>query len=314
MEVAIIGGGTIGSTTAYTLAVERPELDITLVDIDEDLIEGHAIDIRHARTLNRLPQFGNDGETGSITAVPPSVSAIESADVAVVTASTERPPESVQQGGRAAFLDDNMEIAREVGELLAERDPLPVVVVSNPLDRITYRVWESTGWDRHRFLGYSLSETARTADKLSRLLDVPPTEIYCPVGGEHGENVVPMFSRLTVDGDPVDLSREDRRAVIEYVRGAAYKVIELRGPEHSSRWVTGQGIARLVGAVLDGGVSGAPIAVSVPLDGEYGFEDVSLSVPVEIDRSGVRRILEWDLSEEELAQLAVAAEAISADL
>ncbi|UWG46518.1 Malate/lactate dehydrogenase [Halanaeroarchaeum sp. HSR-CO] len=314
MEVAIIGSGTIGSTAAYTLALERPALDITLVDVDEDLAEGHAIDTRHGRLLASLPQFGNAGSTGSITHAGPEPSAIESADVAVVAASVERPPESVQQNGRSAFLEGNLEIAREVGELLAERDPLPVVVVSNPMDRITHRVWEATGWDRHRILGYSLCETARAADKLSERLDVPAAAIYCPVGGEHGEHVVPMFSQCTVDGDPVDLSEADEAAVLQYVREIAYDVIELRGPEDSTRWLTGQGITRLVGAILDGGVDGRPITVSVPLDGEYGIEGATLSVPVEIDRSGVSRILEWDLSADELEGLHAAADAIRADI
>lgn len=314
MDVAIIGTGTIGSTAAYTLAMERPTLDITYVDIDEELAEGHAIDTRHGRLLKHLPQFGDRQRTGSITHAGPVPSAIESADVAVVAASIERPPESIQQDGRSAFLEGNLEVAQEVGELLAERDPLPVVVISNPMDRIAHRVWEATGWDRHRILGYSLCETARTADAIAERLDVPATDIYCPVGGEHGENVVPMFSQLTVDGEPVDLSEADRAAVLQYVREIAYNVIELRGPDDSSRWLTGQGITRLVGAILDGGVDGRPIAASVPLDGEYGIEGVTLSVPVEIDRSGVSRILDWDLSAEELDGLHAAAEAIRADI
>lgn len=314
MHVAIIGAGTIGSTAAYTLALERPGLDITLVDVDEDRAEGNAIDIRHGRTLGALPQFGDTPVGGTITAAPPRPAAIADADVAVVTASVEFPPDSVRRDGRSAFLEGNEEIAREVGTLLASRDPLPTIVVSNPLDRITHFVWEATGWDRHRVFGYSLSETARAADKLADLLDVSPNDVYCPVGGEHGEHVVPLCSQLRVNGEPVELSESDRESVLEYVRSVAFDVIQLRGPEQSSRWVSGRGVARLVQAVLDGGVAGPPLALSVPLDGEYGLEDVTLSVPVELDRTGVNRILEWELSDAELAALESAAAAIRTDL
>lgn len=316
MEVAIIGGGgTIGSTTAYTLAVERPAVDITIVDIDEDMGSGHAIDVRHGRALNQLPQFHTDTDAnlGSVSAAPSEGASLATADVAVVTASIPRPAESAKRGGRAEFLDRNLELATTVAETLDDRDPLPVVVVTNPVDRITYKIWQETGWDRHWFLGYSLSETARTADKLSEILEVPANEIYCPVGGEHGENVVPFFSHLTVDGESVAISADDEQVVRDYIRDVPYDVIEQRGAEHSSRWVTGQGVARLVGAILDDGLQGAPVAVSVGLSGEYGLEDVCLSVPVEIGREGVGRILEWEFSEEERDRLQAASDAIRAD-
>lgn len=234
-----------------------------------------------------------------------------------MAASVPRPADSAERGGRAAFLERNSELAATIAETLRARDPLPVVAVTNPLDRITYRLWRETGWGREWFLGYSLSETARTADRIAALRDVPADDVYCPVAGEHGEHVVPLFSRLTVDGEPVTLTPDERAEVRDYVRDIPYDIIELRGADQTSRWVTGQGVARLVCAVLDGGTAGGPdqpIALSVPLDGEYGFEDVCLSVPVEVGRSGVRRIIEWDLPDRERAQMEAAYESVRADL
>jgi len=315
MHVAIIGGaGTVGSTTAYTLATQRPEIDVSLLDVDEDGAEGHAIGIRHARTLDRLPQFGNHGPMGAVSSGPSESASLADADLAVVTASVPRPADSAERGGRAAFLDRNLELASEIGAALREHDPIPVVAVSNPVDRIAYRIWEETGWDRSYVMGYSLSETARAADRIASLRGVPANDVYCPMAGEHGEHVVPLFSRLRIGGEPAALTDTERQTVTDYVRDIPFDVIALRGAEETSRWVTGQGVARLLSGIVDGGFDGDPIALSVPLDGEYGLEDVCLSVPVELSRTGVERILEWDLPEREREGLRAAAESIRADL
>ncbi|MDZ5811397.1 hypothetical protein U4E84_08565 [Halorubrum sp. AD140] len=102
--------------------------------------------------------------------------------------------------------------------------------------------------------------------------------------------------------------------MIEYVRDIPYDIISLRGEAETSRWVTGQGVARLTQAILADGVKGDPIALSTPLDGEYGFTDVSLSVPVEFGRDGIDDILEWELSEREYSGFLSAYESVKSDL
>jgi malate dehydrogenase len=315
MHVAIIGGaGTIGSTTAYTLAIQRPEIDVSLLDIDEDGARGHAIGSRHARTLDRLPQFGRSGPIGSVTAGPSESASLSDADLAVVAASVPRPADSAKRGGRAAFLDRNLELASTVAAALREHDPIPVVAVSNPVDRIAYRIWRETGWARSYVMGYSLTKPARPADPLASPRVPSATEVYCPIAGEHGEHVVPLFSRLRIGSESAELTEAERTTVKDYVRDVPYDVIDLRGAEETSRWVTGQGVARLVSGLVDGGFGGDPIALSVPLDGEYGLEDVCVGVPVELSRNGVDRVLEWDLPERERDGLHAAAESIRADL
>lgn len=315
MEVTIIGaGGTIGCTAAYTLATERPEFDITLTDIDEDLVSAHAIDIRHGRTMTQLPSFTPKGRMGAVETVSSMAAAVETADIAVVTASVPRPTGAAKRGGRAYFLEQNQDLAERFGEVLAEQDPLPIIVVTNPVDHITYHLWQAAGWDRSWFLGYSLSETVRTVDRIAYHRDVRASSIYCPVVGEHGEQVVPLFSRATIDGKSVSLTVDERHDIREYVRNIPYDIIELRGQAETSRWVTGQGVARLTQAVVDDGIAGEPIALSVPLDGEYGFTDVCLSVPVRFGRDGINEILEWDLLDHERARLEEAYESISSAL
>ncbi len=312
MDVLVIGGGgTIGSTVAYTLSVLRPATNVVLADPRTDHTEGHAIDLRHstchvAHPAGR-PEFG-DGAVGSVTVESPRPELVSEADCIVVTASISRPIDGAERGGRYAFLQGNLEVAEDVGSILAEAEPTPTVVVSNPLDRITHRLWEASGWPRRSIVGYSLSETARFADVLSRIADVPPGEIDCPVLGEHGEHLVPAFSRATAGDEPLELSADEREHALEFARNAAYEVIKRRGGADTSRWVSARGIACLVVRILEGGVE--PICLSTPLDGEYGLDGGCLSVPLALSPDGVERIIEWELSKDERRRLAEAHEAV----
>ena len=313
MDVLIVGGGgTIGSTVAYTLSVQDPATNVTLVDSDADAAEGHALDVRHstrhvAHGLGR-PDFDPENP-GTVRAADASASLAEAADCIVVTASAPRPEGGDARGGRLTFLERNLEIADEIAGWLGEADPTPVVVVSNPVDRITHRLYRRTGWPRRHFVGYSLSETARIADEIARRTDASPQEVYCPIVGEHGEHVVPLFSRATVGGDPVEFSEAEREAIVEYVRDVPYDVLKLRGARDSSRWVTARGVAAIVRRLGDGRAD-APVCLSTPLDGEYGFDGVSLSVPVELDDEGVGEIIEWDLADEERSAFEAAYRAV----
>lgn len=316
MDVLVVGGGgTIGSTVAYTLSVLDSSTNVTLVDTRADAAEGHAVDLRHstrhiAHAAGR-PDFESES-IGTIKAASPDHELVDAADCVVVTASVPRPAGGDERGGRLTFLEQNLEVADDVAAWLGAADPTPVVVVTNPLDRIVHRLWQRTGWPRRRFIGYSLSESARIADELARLTDVTLADVYCPVLGEHGEHVVPVFSRATVGGQPLDLSPAERRDVVEYIRDVPYDVLQLRGAADSSRWVTGRGVAAVVRRLLDG-TSSEPICLSTPLDGEYGFEDVSLSVPVRLGEGGVDEIVVWSLSEDEQERFERAYRAVRVD-
>lgn len=311
MEVAVVGGaGTVGSTAAFALGGLLPDAEVRLVDVDADAAEGHAIDLRHAGAQAANPVGRHGGAAAvDVRTAPPGPEGVADADCVVVTASVPRPDGAAERGGRTSFLELNREVADEVATWLRAGEPAPVVVVTNPVDRITYRLWRATGWPRARFLGYSLSETARLADKLAAMADADPDEVSCPVLGEHGEHVVPAFSRATVGGEPLSLSREQRREAIEYVRDVPYDVIDLRGGHETSRWVTGRGVALLVASLLTGGPD-EPVCLSTPLAGEYGYDDVCLSVPVTLGPEGVEEIHEWELPDRERERLDAAYRAV----
>lgn len=315
MNVLVVGSGTIGSTVAYTLSVMRPSADITLVDADSDVAEGHAIDIRHStrhagHAVGR-PDFV-PGEQGTVRSADPDPELVDAADSIVVTASVPRPEGGSERGGRLTFLEQNLEVADDIASWLQDADPTPVVAVTNPVDRITHRLWTATGWPRRYFLGYALSERARITDEVARRVDAAPRAVSVPILGEHGEHIVPVFSRATVDGEPIELSPTEREEIREYVRNVPYEVMNLRDPSDSSRWVSGRGVAGLV-ARLDEGSTETSVCLSTPLDGEYGFENVSMSVPVRLGPAGVEEIVEWSLTAEESDRLDAAYEAVRPD-
>lgn len=312
VRVTIVGGGgTVGSTVAYTLAIDRPRVDVRICDIDADAAWGHATDVRHARCHAGHALGTATPPTGSVDAVDPGTAAIRDADCVVVTASVPRPEGGAERGGRDTFWPANRDVADEIAGWLRGSDPCPVVVVSNPVDRVVGRLHDRTGWSRERFLGYSLSETARVADAIARRVDADPAAVDCPVLGEHGEHLVPAFSRATVDGDPLALDAAAREAVLSSAREVPYDVIRRRGRRDSSRWVTGRGATLVVEALLDGGTS-EPVCLSTPLNGAYGIEDVAVGVPVTLTGGGVETVVEWSLPPAEMEALRAAAAAVRA--
>ncbi|RLM88394.1 lactate dehydrogenase [Halobellus sp. Atlit-38R] len=326
MHVAIIGGAsTIGSTVAYTLAGLAPTVDVSLVDIDEGAAWAHATDVSHAGYhFANAPGASagyNPDSVGTIDSATPGELPALDPDLLIFNAAAPQPEDATDRGAREAELERNREIVEDVAEDLTALDPTPLLVVTNPIDRLVYHFYSLLGWPRRCFLGYSLSETARAADALADGLGVHRNDVYCPMMGEHGENVVPVFSRARVDGEPVEISADERADVREFVRDVPFEIAKKRGVGETSRWVTSAGVTRVVRTMLaadeqatrDSDGTG-PFCLSTPLAGEYGFEDVALSVPVDVDAGGVAAIHEWELTDEETEQLTDAYDAVRADL
>jgi len=326
MHVAIVGGAsTIATTVAHTLAGVTPTVDVSLVDINEGAAWAHAKDITHATYhFSNAPGSTTAGdEVGTIQAGTPDELGELDPDFIVFNAAAPQPEDATDRGAREAELDRNLPIVKSVAEDLRPLDPTPLLVVTNPIDRLVYQFYSLLEWPRRYFLGYSLSETARMADAIGTELAVPQNDVYCPMMGEHGENVVPILSRTRVDGEPVETEPLDREELLEYVRDIPFEIAKERGVAETSRWVTSAGIARVIRSVIAGSSDGGdghrgrldePFCLSTPLSGEYGYEDLALSVPVDLDADGVREIHEWDLAPEETSDLAVAANAVRADL
>ncbi|GAB7020777.1 malate dehydrogenase [Halostagnicola bangensis] len=317
MHVAIIGGAsTIGSTFAYTIIANNPNADVTIVEKAEDAAWGHATDITHGQYhFADSPKEGSSA-SGTIESIGTDELETLEPNVVVITARAplEIDPKEAENGDvRKKELAGNVPIIDDIATQLRSIGPLPVIVVTNPIDTITYRLWDRLKWDRERFLGFSLAETARAAETIASLYDVHPSKVYCPTMGEHGDNVVPIFSKATVNGDRVSLSGEQRAEITERVLEIPFKIAEGRGIEDSSRWVTSAGLSRVLRNMFDETLQDH-LCLSVPVDGEYGLEDGCLSIPVELNESGVKRTIEWDLSSSEAQRVETAHNNIQTDI
>lgn len=334
MHVAIIGGAsTIGTTVAYTLSGLAPSVDVSLVDIDEGAAWAHGTDVEHAsyhfaHAPGAVAGHGADS-VGTIRAAAPDDLGDLEPDLLVFNAAAPQPDDATDPSAREAELERNLSIVEDVAESLRPLDPTPLLVVTNPIDRLVYHFYSLLEWPRRHFLGYSLSETARMADGIADLVGAHRNDVYCPMMGEHGEHMVPVFSRARVDGDPLDLTDSEREELMTYVRDIPFDIAEERGVDETSRWVTSAGVSRVVrtmAAARDDVPMGETttdveaegedwtFCLSTPLDGEYGYENVSLGVPVDLDAEGVAAIREWDLADAEAAELERAAESVRADL
>jgi malate dehydrogenase len=318
MHVGIIGGAsTIGSTLAYGLVCDDPHNSVTLFEAALDAAWGHATDLRHASYhLAGGPRSAAEAAPGEVTYAPTEDIGEYDLDAVVVTARVPPSADDAQRGSRGARtreLDANLPLIDGIAGALDAIDPVPTVVVTNPVDRIVYRLWSRLGWPRSKVMGFSLAETARVADAIARRHGVHPTRVSCPTMGEHGERVVPVFSRATVAGEAVSFTPAERAEIVDGVLEIPFEIAEKRGIADSSRWVSGAGLLRVLRGLSSPGATD-PLCLSVPLDGEYGFTDACLSVPVTLAEGGIDRTIEWDLDEWESARLREAYDAVREDV
>lgn len=292
MKVTLVGGaGGIGSSVAFNLLLTGG-FEVVLVDPRAEMVSSHVMD---------LEQVLEQASPGSIR--EGDEDDLRGADVVVVTASIAEGP----SGTRLLFLEGNAAIVRRLAELLGGGWPGLVLIVTNPVDPLVTLFQRATGIDRRRVIGYTLNDTLRLRTGIAQTLGIAPGRVEAWVLGEHGDAAVPVFERVSVDGERVELSADQRAAAAEFTRGwfVRHKALD---SGRSSTWTSGLGAARMVRAMANG--SGGLFPASVMLEGEYGIEGVSVSVPVTLGPGGIERIHEWQLAPETLAGLGRAADAV----
>jgi malate dehydrogenase len=299
-KVAFVGAGAVGTTTAQLAAAAGMAAELVLVDVVPGLAAAVALDIAHAT-----------GITGAAVAATGStqVTDIAGADVVVVSAGRPRTPGM----SRAALAEVNGRVIADVAAAVAAHAPRAVVVVvTNPVDEMTHRLWSASGLPEDRVIGMAGTlDSARFRYQLAAAAGAAPGDVEAITLGSHGEEMVPLVSSATIKGRPVREVLDAatlRRCVAETVNGGA-AVVALR--RTGSAFVAP---ARAVMEVLDAlrGASAAPVPVSVRLRGQYGINGVFVGVPTRLNPQGVAEIVELALPAEELAALQAAAAAIAA--
>jgi malate dehydrogenase len=305
-KVTVVGAGFYGSTTAQRLAEYDIFDTVVLTDIIEGKPEGLALDMNQSRPIEGFETkvvgatTGLDGSGYEQTA---------DSDIVVITAGLPRKPGM----SRMDLIETNAKIVRQVAENVAKFSPeAVVVVVSNPLDEMTALTANVTGFPKSRVIGQAgMLDTARFTNFVAEDLGVPVRSVSTLTLGSHGDTMVPVPSACTVDGKPLgdvmDQAKIDE--IVDRTRNGGAEVVALL-KTGSAYYAPSAAAARMAKAVAQD--SGAVMPVCTWVDGEYGIAGVYLGVEAEIGRSGVRKVVERDLSDAELAGLKEAAEAVRA--
>jgi malate dehydrogenase len=301
-KVTVVGAGFYGSTTALRLAEYDIFETVVLTDIVEGKPEGIALDMNQSRPIEGF-------ETKIVGVGGGSYEGTENSDVVVITAGLPRKPGM----SRMDLIETNAKIVRQVAENIASTSPdAVVIVVSNPLDEMTALAQLATGFPKNRVMGQAgMLDTARFTNNVAEELGVPVGSVQTLTLGSHGDTMVPVPSRCTVDGKPLaDVLAQDRiDHLVDRTRNGGAEVVALL-KTGSAYYAPSAAAARMARAVMED--SGAVMPVCAWVDGEYGINGVYLGVEAEIGREGVKKVVEGDLTESELAGLREAAEAVRA--
>jgi malate dehydrogenase len=305
-KVTVVGAGFYGSTTAQRLAEYDIFETVVLTDIVEGKPEGLALDLNQSRPIEGFETKVVGVTTGADGS---GYEAIAGSDVVVITAGLPRKPGM----SRMDLLEVNAKIVRGVAEQVARHAPdAVVIVVSNPLDEMTALAQLATGFPKNRVMGQAgMLDTARFSHFVAETLAVPVSSVQTLTLGSHGDTMVPVPSRCTVDGKPLSdlLPAEKIEELVTRTRNGGAEVVALL-KTGSAYYAPSAAAARMARAVADD--SGAVMPVCAWVEGEHGISGVYLGVEAEIGATGIRRIVETDLTKDELAGLVEAAEAVRA--
>jgi malate dehydrogenase len=305
-KVTVVGAGFYGSTTAQRMAEYDVLETVVLTDIIEGKPEGLALDMNQSRPIEGFETTVVGQTTGTDGS---GYEAIAGSDVVVITAGLPRKPGM----SRMDLIETNAKIVRSVAESVAQHAPdAVVIVVSNPLDEMTALTQIATGFPKNRVMGQAgMLDTARFSNNVAEKLGVAVSSVETLTLGSHGDTMVPVPSRCRVDDKPLSdlLPAEEIEELVTRTRNGGAEVVALL-KTGSAYYAPSAAAARMVRAVVED--SGAVLPVCAWVDGEYGISGVYLGVEAEIGRDGVRRVVETDLTESELAALKEAAEAVRA--
>ncbi len=305
-KATVVGAGFYGSTTAMRLAEYDVFETVVLTDIIEGKPEGLALDMNQSRPIEGFEtkvigqSTGPNGE---------GYEAIAGSDVVVITAGLPRKPGM----SRMDLIETNAKIVRGVAEQVAKHAPdAVIIVVSNPLDEMTALTQLATGFPKQRVIGQAgMLATARFSHFVAETLGVPVGSVRTLTLGSHGDTMVPVPSRCTVDGKPLSelLPADTIEELVVRTRNGGAEVVALL-KTGSAYYAPSAAAARMAKAVIED--SGAVMPVCAWVDGEYGIEGVYLGVEAEIGKGGVRRVVETALTDTEKAGLLEAAVAVRA--
>ena len=298
MKVTVVGAGNVGATCADVLSVRNFVDEIVILDIKEGVAEGKALDIWQTAPIRGF----NTRLTGSTN----DYSKTAGSDVVVVTSGVPRKPGM----SRDDLIGINAGIVKSVTEQIVKYSPdAKIIIVSNPLDVMTYCAFRATGLPANRVMGMAgVLDTARYRAFLSTEIGCSPADIQALLLGGHGDTMVPLPKYTTVQGIPVTqfVAEERLNEIIERAKVGGGELVKLLGT--SAWYAPGAAAASMVEAILLDQKKIVPVCAW--LTGEYGLNDLYLGVPVVLGKDGIEKVIELDLDEKEKSDLYTSADAV----
>ncbi len=301
-KIAIVGAGRVGEACAQLLAIKELAREVVLVDIREGAAEGAALDIQETASLF-------DFDTRLLGSEKPDI--MGDAQIVVVTAGIPRKPGM----SRSDVLDTNVRIIDSVVADVQRLAPeAMLLLVSNPVDVLTYRAWQQTGWERSRVFGLSGAlDAARMAAFIALESGFAAQDISAMVLGGHGDAMVPLSRYTTIRGIPVGqfIEHEAMERIIQRTRQGGAEILALRKTS-SAYDAPAAAITEMLDAIANDRRSIIP-SVAV-LDGEYGQRDIALGVPAVLGRNGVEQVVDLPLDADERAAFERSAAGVREDI
>ena len=297
-KITVIGAGNVGATVANVIAHKDLANEVVLLDIKEGLAEGKALDIWQSSSINNF----NTRVTGSTN----DYLKTKDSGIIVVTSGLPRKPGM----SRDDLIKTNADIVKEVTEKAIKYSPEAIViVVSNPLDVMTYTAYLAAKTDAHKVFGMAgILDTGRFKAFLASELDVSPNDINSLLMGGHGDTMVPLPRYTSVSGIPITelLDADVIERIVQRTRKGGGELVALMGT--SAWYAPGAAVAQMVEAIVKDQKHVFPVCAY--LNGEYGLKDIYLGVPVKLGANGVEEIIEIHMNDEEKQLLVTSAESV----
>ena len=297
-KVTVVGAGNVGATVAECVARAEVANEVVLVDIKENFAEGKALDQWQTSPVNYFDTL--------ITGSTNDYSKTAGSDVVVITSGIPRKPGM----SRDDLIATNAKIVESVTQnVIAHSPDCIIIVVSNPLDVMTYQAYLTAQFPSNRVMGMAgVLDTARYRSFLAMELNVSPKDIQAVLMGGHGDTMVPLPRYTTVAGIPVTELVSEKRIdeIVERTKNGGGEIVKLLGT--SGWYAPGAAAAQMVEAIMKDSKRIFPVCAY--LSGEYGINDLYLGVPVVLGRNGIEKIIELQLNESEMALLNESADAV----
>ncbi len=297
-KITVVGAGNVGATTAQRLAEKELARQVVMVDVAEGIPQGKALDLWESAPIEGFDTrvIGTNGYDET-----------RESDIVVVTAGIARKPGM----SRDDLLNTNAGIVKQVSEQIKRSSPNAIIVmVSNPLDAMSYVAMKVTGFPRERVLGMAgVLDTARYRSFIAEALDVSVDDIQAMVLGGHGDTMVPLISYTSVSGIPVTqlLDRKTLDAIVGRARNGGAEIVKYL-KTGSAYYAPSSAAVQMCEAIVKDKKRILPCAAW--LAGEYGMSDLFLGVPCKLGRGGLEKIIEVELTSKERIELGKSADAV----